>query len=84
LREGAEIREMGRGLLVACEHALFDAPTQEALALGVTPVEDRPCPHEGGGGDHKPCRLHEADPFEVCEDFGVQFGYGHQLVSGQR
>jgi len=82
LGEGAEVRnERDIAVLGALR---LQAGGKAKLAVGVTAIEDRPCPHESRGRNDEPGRTDEADPFEVCQDVRIELRHAPQFDSGQR
>ena len=52
------------------------SPTQPQVmnSIGVASVEDRPSSNHGRRRNHKPDRLHVANPFQMSKDVGINLG----------
>jgi hypothetical protein len=66
------------------KYALGEATAQKSLALSIAAVEDCARTNERRRRHNKTRRADETDPFEMCDDFGIDLVDGHQFVSGQR
>ena len=77
-------RQVRNRVILGIEQTSLNACSQEPLPLGIVTVEDCPCAHQCGRGDHEPRRPDESNPLEMRQEFGIELGHRSQFVSGQR